>query len=185
MLREVVDQNCVGGIRRDAAQLAILYRAGALTPIHIPTDQKKRPAISSAVARIFARICSARAIGSRSFCCDTPAFHGHEDSVVEAARRVAPRADVAAARARADLPRHPAPWPSSGCCRPSIPVAPNRRVARSRKPAIPICVGCWSKRPGIIGIGRLSVPRSGAGSARRPPAVARELTGFVWAALIQ
>src|SRR3984893_15444428 len=27
--------------RRDAAQLAILYRAGALTPIHIPTDQEE------------------------------------------------------------------------------------------------------------------------------------------------
>lgn len=27
--------------RRDASQLAILYRAGALTPIHIPTDQEE------------------------------------------------------------------------------------------------------------------------------------------------
>jgi transposase len=27
--------------RRDAAQLAILYRSGALTPIHIPTDQEE------------------------------------------------------------------------------------------------------------------------------------------------
>jgi transposase len=27
--------------RRDAAQLALLYRAGALTPIHIPTDQEE------------------------------------------------------------------------------------------------------------------------------------------------
>src|SRR6187455_2101858 len=27
--------------RRDAAQLAILYRAGALTPVHIPTDQEE------------------------------------------------------------------------------------------------------------------------------------------------
>jgi hypothetical protein len=27
--------------RRDAAQLAILYRAGALTSIHIPTDQEE------------------------------------------------------------------------------------------------------------------------------------------------
>src|SRR4029079_18766298 len=29
--------------RRDAARLAILYRAGALTPIHIPTDQEEAP----------------------------------------------------------------------------------------------------------------------------------------------
>ena len=92
-----------------------------------------------------------------------------------------------------------------------------RAGRRSPKPAMPICGGCWSKRPGTIAIIRSSAPPSGRASAGAPAdviarawtaqqrlhrryqrlaargkpkqhvvtAVARELTGFVWAALTQ
>jgi hypothetical protein len=54
--------------RRDAGQLAILYRAGALTRIHIPTDQEEAARISSDVAKTFGRSSCALGTGSRSFC---------------------------------------------------------------------------------------------------------------------
>jgi transposase len=59
--------------RRDAAQLAMLYRAGALTAIRVPPKPKKRCAICSGAERTSAQTCCAPSTGCRNSCCDTGA----------------------------------------------------------------------------------------------------------------
>jgi hypothetical protein len=60
--------------RRDATQFAILYRAGALTRIHIPAAQEEAVRdLLRCREDMVGRTCSARAIGSQSFCCGTAA----------------------------------------------------------------------------------------------------------------
>ena len=49
--------------RRDAGQLAILYRATPSRPFTFRPSRNKPPAISCAVVRTFGRTCSARGIG--------------------------------------------------------------------------------------------------------------------------
>jgi transposase len=53
--------------RRDARHLAILFRAGALTAIHIPSELEEAIATCCAVGRTFERICSAAGIDSPNF----------------------------------------------------------------------------------------------------------------------
>ena len=75
--------------RRDATQLAVLYRAGALTPVQIPTEQEEaardllrcREALLADVIRVFAASWA-------------PVHH--RDSVDETACRLAPVAAVGA-----------------------------------------------------------------------------------------
>ena len=57
--------------RRDASQLAILYRAGALTIIGIPTEQEEAARDLLRCREDIAPICSGPVIGSRNFCCGT------------------------------------------------------------------------------------------------------------------
>lgn len=57
--------------RRDARQLAVLYRAGASPRSTSRRNTKKRSVICCGVARTFEPICFGRATGYRSFSCDT------------------------------------------------------------------------------------------------------------------
>jgi len=128
--------------RRDAAQLAILYRAGALTPIHIPTDQEEAARdLLRCREDIRADLLRARRSALEVSPAARPAIHRHEESVVEAARRVAARADVAAAGAGTDAHRVPAHRRrsgravarrgrrSAGTPRPGAPAAARRTAA--------------------------------------------------------
>jgi len=55
--------------RRVAAQLAVLHRAGALTAIHVPTDQEEAARDLLRVGKTSARISCARGIGSPNSSC--------------------------------------------------------------------------------------------------------------------
>ena len=84
----------------------MLYRAGALTAIHIPDRAGRGGARSAAVSRGHPRRSAARAASALEVSpAPWPALHRHEEGVDETPRRVAARPDVAAARARPDAPR--------------------------------------------------------------------------------
>ncbi|MGC4081990.1 MAG: IS110 family transposase [Vicinamibacterales bacterium] len=217
--------------RRDAAHLAILYRAGALTAIHIPTDQEEaardllrcREDIRADLLRARHRLSKFLLRHGRRFTGTKNAWSKRHDAwlrtqtwplpaleqthtaylrtVDEAVARLRtvdadlhslltldplrPRVerlrcfrgidDLTALTIAAELgdPRRFATAPRAMAFVGLVPSehssGPKKVRARSRKPAMPICGACWSKPPGIIGIGRLSAPPSDAGSARRPP----------------
>jgi len=59
--------------RRDAAQLAVLYRAGALTAIHVPTEAEEAVRDLLRCREASARTCCVPSIGCQNSCCDTGA----------------------------------------------------------------------------------------------------------------
>ena len=92
--------------RRDASQLAVLYRAGALTAIHIPTEQEE-------AARDLLRcredirfdLLRARHRPVQIPAAPRPPLHGDQKGLDEAARRMVTSPALAVAGARADPPR--------------------------------------------------------------------------------
>ena len=87
--------------RRDAAPLAVLYRAGALTAIHVPTDQEERMGSLALPRNIRADLLRARTSHLQIPAAAWPALHRDEQHVVATASRVAARPDLAPAGARA------------------------------------------------------------------------------------
>ena len=89
--------------RRDAAQLAVLYRAGALTAIHIPTEQEE--AVRD-LLRCREDICT-DLLRAKHRLSKFLLRHGRRcprrAGLVETLLRVADRAALAARRARADV----------------------------------------------------------------------------------
>ena len=104
----------------------MLYRAGALTAIHIPTEQEEAARdLLRCREDIRADLLRARHRLSKFLLRHGRRFTGDEEGLVEAPRRVAARADVAAAGARPDASRRicaPSMKPSRGC-------APSRRTS--------------------------------------------------------
>lgn len=91
--------------RRDATHLAVLYRAGALTPIHIPTEQEEA-ARDLLRCREDIRADLLRPTPPLEIPAPArPPVHGDPNDVVPAPSRVAPRPNVADPRARADPSR--------------------------------------------------------------------------------
>ena len=71
--------------RRDAGQLAVLYRAGALTAIHIPTEQEERGGPRSpALSRGHPRGSPARTALPLEVSAARPPIYRHEEGMVEA-----------------------------------------------------------------------------------------------------
>ena len=89
--------------RRDAGQLAVLYRAGALTADSHPDRAGRGGPRSAALSRRHPRRSAPRPASPVQIpAAAWPPLHGHEEGVVEAPRRVAARPDLAAAGPRPD-----------------------------------------------------------------------------------
>ena len=95
--------------RRDAGQLAILYRAGALTAIHIPTEQEEAARdLLRCREDIRADLLRARHRLSKFLLRHGRRFTGTKKALVKTPRDLAAGADVAAPRARSHASRLPA-----------------------------------------------------------------------------
>ena len=93
--------------RRDAGHLAVLYRAGALTAIHIPTEQEEAARDLLRCREDHPRRSAARAASPLEVPASPwPSVHRHEEGVVASAHDAWLRAQTwPIAGARADAPR--------------------------------------------------------------------------------
>ena len=81
--------------RRDAGQLAILYRAGALTAIHIPTEHEEAARDLLRCREDIRRPATGPPSAQQISLAPWPAIYRHEKGVVQAPRCVAAGADLA------------------------------------------------------------------------------------------